>query len=121
VRADDLHDENLILLTKFTYGHHPMEVALQSVRRRRVIETPLSTIACVFVSEGMGVAIVDPFSAAEFVGRSVVLRPFEPSLNIGTAVVHSSDRALSMIAQEFHAAFLDHARQFLKRADYLRS
>jgi DNA-binding transcriptional LysR family regulator len=74
----------------------------------------------VFVSEGMGVAIVDPFSASEFVGRNVILRPFEPSIRIGTGVVHSSDRALSMIAWEFRAAFLDHVRQFLERAGYLR-
>jgi DNA-binding transcriptional LysR family regulator len=123
IRAEDLHDENVILLTRLTRsdGNHAIQAALQSVRYRQMIDTPLSTIACIFVSQGMGVAIVDPFSASEFVDKGVVLKPFQPSFNIGTALIHSSDRALSMIAQEFLAAFLDHARQFLRRAEYLRS
>jgi len=118
VRAEDLTDENLILLNKDV--RHPINIALQSVRHRQVIDTELSTIACALVSEGTGVAIVDPFSAAEFVGRGLVLRPLEPTFTVGTAIVHSADRTLSLIAQEFLTAFLDHTRQFLARADYLR-
>jgi DNA-binding transcriptional LysR family regulator len=119
VRADDLQDESLILLTRLKHaeGHHPIRYVLQSVRYRQMIETPLSTIACVLASEGAGIAIVDPFSASEFLGKSVAVRPFEPSFNIGTAIVHSSERALSLLAQEFHAALIEHIRQFLKRAD----
>lgn len=120
VRAEDLHDEYVISLSQFADSYHPIQVALRSVRRRQAIDTIHSTIACVLVSEGVGAAIVDPFSASEFIGRNVVLRPFEPSVSIGTAIVHSSDRALSMIAQEFRTAFLDHVREFLGRADYLR-
>jgi len=118
VRAEDLTDENLILLNKDV--RHPINIALQSVRHRQVIDTELSTIACALVSEGIGVAIVDPFSAAEFVGRGLVLRPFEPTFTVGTAIVHSTDRTLSLIAREFLTAFLDHTHQFLARADYLR-
>jgi DNA-binding transcriptional LysR family regulator len=116
VRAEDLTDENL--MNKDV--RHPINIALQAVRHRQVIDTELSTIACALVSEGTGVAIVDPFSAAEFVGRGLVLRPLEPTFTVGTAIVHSADRTLSLIAQEFLTAFLDHTRQFLARADYLR-
>ena len=72
------------MLGRSSDSNHPIQVALQSVHHRQAIETTKSTIACVFVSEGMGVAIVDPFSASEFVGRNVILRPFEPSIKIGT-------------------------------------
>ena len=120
IHAADLADENLILLTKFNQGRHPVELALQAVRRGQVIETPQSTIACILVSEGAGVAIVDPFSASEFVGRGVVLRPFDPALVIGTAIVHSSERGLSIVAQEFLTAFVEHTRRFLTEAEYLR-
>ena len=119
VRADDLHDENLILLSRFRSGVQPIEVALQSVARRAPIETPLATIACVLVTEGMGVAIVDPFSASEFVGKGIVIRPFEPSWIIGSALVHSNERALSVIAQEFRDALLAHVRHYLAQAEYL--
>jgi len=110
VHARDLDDENLILLSKFQGSLHPVEVALQSVRGSRNIETSLSTIACVLVMEGVGVAIVDPFAASDYVGRGLVLRPFEPSLTVGTAVMRSSERELSLIAQEFFDAFLEHAQ-----------
>jgi DNA-binding transcriptional LysR family regulator len=119
VRAEDLNGESLILLTKFRLGHHPVEVALQSVRGKTMIETSLSTIACTLVSEGIGVAIVDPFSGSEFVGKGLTLRAFEPVLHIGSAVVHSMDRALSPVAEEFREAFLAHVRQFLGEARYL--
>jgi DNA-binding transcriptional LysR family regulator len=123
VRADDLHDEKLILLTRLrnAEGNHPIRYILQSIRYRQRIETPLASIACVLVSEGAGLAIVTPFCASEFIGMGVAVRRFEPTFNIGTAIVHSSERALSLLAQEFHAAFIEHIGRFLKRADYLRS
>jgi DNA-binding transcriptional LysR family regulator len=120
VRADDLVDETVILLTKFQHGLHPIEVALQSIRRRSWIDTPLSTIACVLALEGHGVAVVEPFSASDFVGRGLVLRAFEPALIVGTALIHSSERPLSLAAREFHDAFLAHTLAFLERAEYLR-
>jgi DNA-binding transcriptional LysR family regulator len=119
VRPEDLDHENLILLTKFRTGSQPVEVALQSVARRASIETPLTTIACVLVAEGMGVAIVDPLAASEFVGQGLVLRPFEPSWVIGSALVHSSERALSVVAREFRDSFLEHVRDYLAEANYL--
>jgi DNA-binding transcriptional LysR family regulator len=121
VRPEDLRQENLILLRRLARDQHPIAAVLQSARPRQVIETSLASIACVCVSEGMGVAIVDPFSVSEFVGRNVIVRRFEPSFNVGTAVLHSADRPLSTIAQEFRAGFLDHVHGFLERADYLRS
>lgn len=114
VRLDDLRDERVILLSRFTTGVQAIDIALQSLPNRLPIETPLANIACSLVAEGMGLAIVDVFSAIEFEGRGLVVRPFEPSLIIGTAVIHSSERPLSVIAQQFHTELIesmqDHAR-----------
>jgi DNA-binding transcriptional LysR family regulator len=120
VVPQDLAGEDIVLLSKFRQGAHPVERELQSVRLGRVIETSLSTIACVMVSEGAGLAIVDPFSASEFLGRGLVLRQLQPSMVVGTALVHSSERPLSVAAAEFHASFSDHVRTFLDQAAYLR-
>jgi len=40
---------------------------------------------------------------------------------IGTALVHASERPLSVVAAEFHAAFVRHVRTFLDQAAYLRA
>ncbi len=69
----------------------------------------------------MGIAIVDPFSASEYVGRGVVLRPLEPAMTIGTAVVCSRSRPLSAIAQTFLNDFLEYSREFLAQAKYSQS
>ena len=69
----------------------------------------------------MGVAIVDPFSASEYVGRNLVLRPFLPTASIGTALVYSQERPLSAIAQEFHALLLERTTTFLSEARYLEA
>ena len=119
VSAQDLRNENLVLLSKAST--HPIHGLLNAVRPHQVLDTSLSMIACILVSERMGVAIVDPFSASEYVGRGIVLRPLEPALVIGTAVVCPRGRALSAIAQSFLEEFLEHSRQFLARAEYCQS
>ena len=122
VAISDLGGEDMILLTKFMEGRrHPVELALQGMKLGKVIATPASELACVLVSESAGVAIVDPFSASEFVGRGIVLRPLKPASVIGTAVVRARGRAPSIAAEEFHAAFVAHAREFLQQAEFLRS
>jgi hypothetical protein len=105
----------VILLSKFTQGVHPVRLALQEVLHRSTIETELSTIACVFVTEGLGVAIVDRFTASEFVGRGLVVRRFEPAALIGCAIIQSSTRKLSLLAEEFRTVFLDHVDAFLRQ------
>ena len=118
IEAQDLAGEDLVLLGKFSRDfRHPVALELQGVPAGRVTETSLSTIACVMVQEGGVLAIVDPFAASDFVGKGVVFRPFKPTLAIGTALVRSSERPLSIVAQEFHDAFLQHVRQFLDRPE----
>lgn len=119
IRAPDLRDETLIMLAPGFYHRSAIEAVLASIPRRQMIETPLSSIACVLASEGMGITIVDPFSASEFVGRGVVLRPFEPRMSVGCALVRSSDRPLSHIATEFYAALQAHIEEFLRLKTYL--
>ena len=119
VRVTDLEDECLIMLSS-RYGHHTSELALQNIRRRQTIETPLSYVACVLVAEGMGLAIVDPYSASDFVDRGVALRPFEPACAINYSMIQPSIRPPSIVAQEFSSALLDYIQNFLERQDYIR-
>lgn len=118
VRVTDLEDECLIKLPS-RYGHHATELALQNIRRRHMIETPLSYVASVLVAEGMGLAIVDPYSGSDFTARGVVLRPFEPVCAIDYNMIQSSIRPPSIVAQEFSSALLEHIRNFLEHQDYL--
>jgi DNA-binding transcriptional LysR family regulator len=112
VQLSDLQHERLVLLSKTP--QHPLSTAFQSANLHYVAETSLSTIACALVSEGLGIAVVDPFSASEFVGRNVVVRPLRPSFTIGTAIVYARERSLPLSAREFLDEFLVHIRSFLR-------
>lgn len=101
ISADDLAGEKIILLGKGDYTRHRVEAALGPTASSQRIETPLSGIACAFVSEGLGVTIVDPFSAVSFLGRGVVVRGFVPTIDVGAALVLANHREPSRVAKEF--------------------
>jgi DNA-binding transcriptional LysR family regulator len=102
IRAADLKEERLIMLGRAgSYVRHSLETVLGHPQTQASIETPLSAIACAMVREGLGVTIVDPFSAASFDGMGVVVRRFEPAIDVGYALVIPRHRPISKLAQEF--------------------
>lgn len=102
ISADQLKSEKVIMLGRGGYLRHTIERALGDLGRySRTIETPLSAIACSLVSRGMGVTIVDPFSAMGILHQNVTIRPFLPQLDVGYAMVTAQHRPLSKVASEF--------------------
>ncbi len=101
ITAKDLRDERLIMLGKGSSMRHTIEMALGGPPTFALIETPLASIACAMVREGLGLTIVDPFCTANLNGLGVVVRPFAPSLDIGFALVLPRHRPMSKLAQDF--------------------
>jgi DNA-binding transcriptional LysR family regulator len=79
------------------------------------VETSLSEIMCGLVSSGFGVAVSDPFTAAEFAQRGVVSRPFLPRIDFEFAAVFPPQRSPSPVAQEFVELFAAHVRAMAQR------
>jgi DNA-binding transcriptional LysR family regulator len=77
----------------------------QGIDRAIRVETPLSEIACALVAAGVGVSIVDPFTAHEYGTRGLVARPFEPVLQFQVAALYPAHRAPSPVAREFIDGF----------------
>jgi DNA-binding transcriptional LysR family regulator len=107
LRPRDFEGETFISLTPATAGRHATDAvfATHGVSRLLRVETHLSEIICGLVSSGLGVAICDPFTAAEFAGRGVVSRPFLPRIDFEFAAVFPPERSRSPIAEEFVEAF----------------
>lgn len=101
--TQDFIDEPFISLEQTTPTRYRIDALFSAERifREVRIETPLSMIACGLVSSGVGVSIVDPFTAEEYRGRGVVVRPFEPAILFDIAVVWASGRFRSALAREF--------------------
>jgi DNA-binding transcriptional LysR family regulator len=108
VKVADLSGERVIVLAEPTIFGSRTEMLLAGVDCETVVTTPLSGIACTLVSCGAGIAIVDPFSVADFRDRGVVAVRLEPPLDVRIAIVTAVERRLSALAQEFVDAFREH-------------
>ncbi|QIE56734.1 LysR family transcriptional regulator [Pikeienuella piscinae] len=67
--------------------------------------------ACVLANAGLGVSVVDPFTAAFSHGMNIIFRPFEPAVPITASAVIRKDGELSKVS----AAFIEEARAQLSR------
>lgn len=107
ILSDDLNGENVI----GSYGsifQSRVDLALAGVDRFSRVETKLSHVACVMVSEGQGLTIADPYTAGMFKGRGVVLRPFRPEIQIEFALITLTKRNIAPLAKTFIFEFSDY-------------
>ena len=75
------------------------------MRRRIAIEASQSEAACTFASQGVGVAIVEPFSASEFSSEALVVRPFRPRVVFDLWLMTPSHRPGSLLLESFTKVF----------------
>lgn len=118
VALEEMRGEPFVSLGASSLIRYRIDAAFmdRGVKRELRIETPLSEIACALVATGVGVSIVDPFTAAEFATRGVVARPLAPRLLFEIALVSSTLRPLSGVTREFVDAFRAHMRAFTRAA-----
>ena len=116
LRAKDIAGERIIMLGRGSYLRHSIETALAQVHVETQIESPLAAIACAFVAQGLGITLVDPFTAADFRGRGVIARRFEPAIDVGYSLVTSKDRPMSHVASDFVASLGESAIDYLDTA-----
>lgn len=70
---------------------------------RPVIEVRHAATACMLVEQGLGVAVVDPFSAAAEYRWDIETRPFQPAIELPACVMHLDDRPLPRLAAQYLA------------------
>lgn len=110
----DLDAERMISLEPGTIFAMRVEVALAGVRRLSTLETRLSHTALTLVSEGAGIAIIDPTSASEFVRRGVVVRPFGIQIDASFLAIRSTNQSHSDIMDRFLREFWDYHDEAIK-------
>lgn len=82
------------------------------VARQIHLQTTLAASAIALVASGLGITIIDPFTAAFLGGTGVVTRPFKPSIRFDVAVATPSHHQRSRLCQEFIGIMMD---QFKKQ------
>lgn len=112
---EDFVDEPFISLEQSTQLRYRIDALFSAhrVARQTRVETPLSMIACGLVASGAGLSVVDPFTAEEYRGKGVEVRPLRPSVTYDIAIIWGAGRFRSGVAQDFaetvRAAALDFA------------
>lgn len=116
IGPEDLEGERMITLEPGTLFAMRVEVALAGLPRASTIETRLSHTALTLVSEGVGIAIIDPSSATDYQGRGVVVRPFAHFIDAGFLAIRRSDGADNQLAKRFIAGFWEYHEGLLQKA-----
>src|SRR5699024_303743 len=82
ITPEDLDDVPFISLDPGHDVASRLSTVFQSARVRLNVRASVQLFspACVLVSEGMGVSVVDPLTARRHLDAGVVTRPFEPAI-----------------------------------------
>jgi DNA-binding transcriptional LysR family regulator len=88
--------------------------AAAGVAVRSRIETPLTSIACQFVREGLGLTIADPFTALAFADQGLAARPFRPRIAFNFGILLPSYAARSALVEDFIATARARRDSFLR-------
>jgi len=106
VSPADLKDSNWIVFA----GHDPYRYRLDKVfeaagiARQFIVETQNSATACALIVRGVGVAVVNPFTAAEFLDQGLVMRRFSSPLPFVTCLLRATHRPASPLVDAFAQA-----------------
>lgn len=118
VKPGDLHAMPFIALTRDQVGRHMLDrvFARAGVVRRIVAETQVNAVLCDMVARGIGVGLIDPFTAADFVGRGIVAVPFRPRVEFRLGILYPTHRPLSRVARAFLTVLRRRRNELLRAA-----
>lgn len=81
------------------------------------VHTHLHQTTLSFVKQGLGAALVDPFTIAFDFEGGFVTRPFRPKVTLDLCVITSKARPLSAVGQEFLAVLLERVASYATHSD----
>ena len=116
VRPVDLEGAPFISLMREYVGRHVVDRIFEraGVTRQLVAETQINGLICELVERGVGVGIVDPFTAAYYAARGVVAVPFRPLIRIRIGMLYPTHRPLSRVARAFLAVLRRRRNELLR-------
>jgi DNA-binding transcriptional LysR family regulator len=103
VQLIDLEGESLISLSRNSPMRMRLDMALEAagVTCRRSIDTTLAHVACSMVAGGLGITIVDPFTAGRQRDPAIVVRPLLPTVPFEFSMVLPAHRPRSKVVEDF--------------------
>lgn len=112
----DLAGENFISFMRDGRLRHVIDSVFEKARvaRELRIDTFMSDPACALVAAGVGISIVDPFTASEYGNtRQLVVKPFRPSVRYQFRLLFPRFREQSLVTQAFVEVLRGYVRTLL--------
>ncbi|MBY4675353.1 LysR substrate-binding domain-containing protein [Marinobacterium arenosum] len=83
----------------------------QGVRSNDILEVSFANVAAMLVGQGIGVAMVDPFTAlhAQRTGQPILIKPFKPRVSFQFHILYPALRPVSGITKAFVQYFFSQA------------
>ncbi len=117
IRPEQLAEIPFIALNPEDASRRRLEALLQEqgIRLKVAAHTPYAASVCELALQGLGVGLVNPITALDYVDRGLVVRRFSQDVQFACVLVLPSGRALSKTAQAFLATMRHQLAQDEKR------
>ncbi|MBN3562250.1 LysR substrate-binding domain-containing protein [Aliamphritea spongicola] len=106
--AEDLHEQDFVTIGEQNpLTRYRIDAALQAkhIHPRQSIETPMFITVQALVKEGLGVSIIDPFTASIFTESGGKSLNFRPDIPFYFAFITPVNKQISALAEEFIHCF----------------
>jgi DNA-binding transcriptional LysR family regulator len=103
VGPEDLQGEEFISLSQNDGSRARVDRVFPDGKghRKLNLETPYAATVCSLVGLGLGVSIVSPMVALEYLHTGIETRPFRPQIRFTTYLLLPADRPKSLLTQRF--------------------
>lgn len=112
VRPADLRGERFLSFPLDGRMRHLIDAAFEQdrIERHTQIDVYSSAEACALAARGVGVSIVEPFTARDYRGEGIAIVPFEPRIRYLFRAMRPRYRKPSRLADAFLGAVKDHLK-----------
>lgn len=103
IRTQDLRGQPFVSLCHGDGTRAKIDKVFEAAGVERVlaIETQFGATCCEMVAVGLGITLVHPWVAQEYLHREVVVLPFEPHILMPIYVIWPTEHARTRLADEF--------------------
>ena len=117
IKASDLAGENFISLSHQDGLRERIDALFEAKRvpRRTPVETDFQSTICNLVCKGVGVSVVNPIVARDYVPQGIIIKPFSPNVAFPLFMLNPSHRPTGILAN----AFVDAVHEVLQAEGFL--
>ena len=115
IRPEDLHNMPMIIQDQENRFHHRLKRAFEAAGAdlNARVEVRQFATACLLAMNDVGAAVVSSIDAAEYAGRGLIVRQFEPDLPFTLDLLYPKYHPRSLLLQDFISHFKERLSPFI--------